>query len=93
MADYPDRPQRSPDDIVLYASDLDSFLYCERSWWYRMQGEDSSRTADLARGTEQHEALARNVRLADRMAAVARLLIWISLALLLAVLAFQMLWG
>ena len=68
MADPPRRARKTADDIVLYASDLDGFLYCERSWWYRMQGEDSSRTADLARGTEQHEALARNVRLAVQLA-------------------------
>lgn len=93
MAEPPSRAQRSADDIVLYASDLDGFLYCERSWWYRMQGEASSRTAELELGTEQHEALAQNVRAADRAAAVARLLIWISLVLLLAVLAVQLLGG
>jgi|SRR5690606_12131559 len=93
VADQPARAKTSPDDIVLYASDLDGFLYCERSWWYRMQGEASTRTAELERGTQQHEALARNVRAADRLAAAARLLIWVSIALLVALLAAQFLLG
>lgn len=93
MAEQPARLQSSADDIILYASDLDGFLYCERSWWYRMQGEASSRTAELARGTEQHEALAGDVRTANRMAAAARLIIWLSLALLAAVLVLQLLGG
>jgi len=93
VAEQPARSQPSAEDIVLYASDLDGFLYCERSWWYRMRGEASSRTAELARGTAQHEALARNVRAADRAAAAARLLIGIALALLAAALVFQLLGG
>ena len=93
MADPPRRARKTADDIILYASDLDGFLYCERSWWYRMQGEASTRTAELERGTEQHEALGQNVRAADRLAAAARLLIWISVILLLALLAVQFFLG
>ena len=57
-----------------------------------MQGEASTRTAEQS-GTQQHEALARNVRAADRLAAAARLLIWVSIALLVALLAAQFLLG
>ncbi|MCZ2099517.1 MAG: hypothetical protein LC121_25290 [Anaerolineae bacterium] len=81
------------DDGVLYASDLDNFLYCERAWWYRLQGEESSRAAELEQGAEQHETLAAEVRAADRAAARARRLIWASLALLAAVLAIRLLLG
>lgn len=78
---------------VLYASDLDNFLYCERAWWYRLHGEASSLVAELELGAEQHEALAAEVRAADRSAALARRLIWVSLALLAALLVIRLLLG
>jgi hypothetical protein len=62
------------------ASELGRFLYCERAWWYGAQGEESSHLEALERGTQRHEAFAGEVRLAERVRAGLRVLIWLVLA-------------
>lgn len=92
----PDRAasrQTHDDSDVLYASDLDNFLYCERAWWYRQKGEASSHAAELEQGAEQHERLVAEVRAAGRSAALAKQVIWVSLALLAALLVIRLLLG
>jgi CRISPR/Cas system-associated exonuclease Cas4 (RecB family) len=36
------------------ASDIGSYLYCRRAWWYRMHGQESSNVFELSAGTELH---------------------------------------
>ena len=40
---------------IIKASEIGSFLYCNRSWWYQRKGYDSENTAQLAGGTELHQ--------------------------------------
>ena len=36
------------------ASEISSFLYCKRAWWYQHKGTVSSNVEELAEGTELH---------------------------------------
>jgi CRISPR/Cas system-associated exonuclease Cas4 (RecB family) len=36
------------------ASEISSFLYCKRAWWYQQKGTVSSNVEELAEGTELH---------------------------------------
>lgn len=39
---------------IVRASEIGSYLYCRRAWWYRKQGVESENRAELASGTELH---------------------------------------
>ncbi|MCL5611067.1 MAG: hypothetical protein M1485_00695 [Chloroflexi bacterium] len=46
---------------VIRASEIGSYLYCRRAWWYRKQGVESEDQAELASGTELHRQHGRHV--------------------------------
>lgn len=39
---------------VIRSSEIGSFLYCRRAWWYQNQGVPSSNQAEMADGTRMH---------------------------------------
>jgi len=49
---------------TLRASELGSFLYCQRAWWYQRQGIAEQNQAELASGTAYHAGHARRAKLA-----------------------------
>lgn len=49
----PMRPIRS--------SEIGSYLYCRRAWWYRKTGVPSENQAELSAGTELHRRHGRKV--------------------------------
>ena len=65
---------------IIKASELGSFLYCQRAWWYQRQGIASENTAALANGEFQHSQHAFNAK-------ISILLKWLALGLLLIALA------
>lgn len=46
---------------TLRASELGSFLYCQRAWWYQRNREASQNVSELAGGTQLHQAHGRKV--------------------------------
>jgi CRISPR/Cas system-associated exonuclease Cas4 (RecB family) len=46
---------------VTRSSDIGSYLYCHRAWWYRKQGIESENKVELAAGTELHQKHGRQV--------------------------------
>ena len=46
------------------ASDIGSYLYCRRAWWYRLHGQTSINNAEMTAGTELHRRHGRAVLLA-----------------------------
>lgn len=71
---------------VIRASDLGAYLYCRRSWWYRMQGYPSDNQAALEQGSQFHLGHGRQVGGARLLRRAALLLFVLALALLAAAL-------
>ena len=46
---------------VIRASEIGSYLYCRRAWWYRKQGVESENQAEMATGSELHVQHGRKV--------------------------------
>lgn len=63
------------------ASEIGTFLYCERAWWYQHQGIESHNLEELAGGSELHHQHSRAVVASGliKMAAYALLLAGITL--------------
>ncbi len=68
---------------TLRASELGSFLYCERAWWYQRQGMPSINQAELKAGDTFHRSHSRGVKLAVLFKGIALFLFLLALALLL----------
>jgi len=66
------------------ASDIGTYLYCRRAWWYRQQGFEVENQAELAAGAQIHRQHGRQVLLAGLMRALALILFLAALALLAA---------
>jgi CRISPR/Cas system-associated exonuclease Cas4 (RecB family) len=69
---------------TIRASDIGTYLYCRRAWWYRINGQESSNQAELAAGTELHRAHGRAVFTAGVYNGLAKLLLLLALVLLVA---------
>jgi hypothetical protein len=66
------------------ASEIGSYLYCARAWWYQRQGLASSNQAEMAAGTGIHRAHGRAVIASGFMRTLGLLALLVALALLAA---------
>ena len=69
---------------VIRSSDIGSYLYCRRSWWYRKQGFESENQAELTAGTEIHRQHGRKVLVSTLNRSLGMVLLFIALILLVA---------
>jgi hypothetical protein len=69
---------------TIRASEVGSYLYCARAWWYQQQGVQSSHQAEMAAGTELHRVHGRQVLVAGLTRALALILLLAALMLLVA---------
>jgi hypothetical protein len=66
------------------SSDIGSYLYCRRAWWYRLHGQASINQAEMAAGTELHSQHGRVVMLAGLLRSLAFFLLLLACVLLTA---------
>jgi CRISPR/Cas system-associated exonuclease Cas4 (RecB family) len=46
---------------TIRASEIGTYLYCQRAWWYRKNGYEPQNQVELAAGVELHEGHGRTV--------------------------------
>jgi len=52
---------RQPHPHTIRASEIGSFLYCRRAWWYERSGEKSANQAEMLSGIHLHQSHGRQV--------------------------------
>jgi len=69
---------------IIRSSDIGTYLYCRRAWWYKKQGVESANQAELAAGTELHVRHGRQVLASGITRTAGLILLMIALVLLVA---------
>ncbi len=75
------------------ASEISSYLFCQRAWWYRQQGIGSDNITDLAGGRELHYQHGRTVLSSGLLRIIAYLFILAALIIITVDLTMQILYG
>ena len=74
---------------TIRASELGTFLFCRRAWWYQSQGVSSENQTELARGSAFHRSHGRSVILAGLLRSAGWLLLLAALVVLAVGLTLQ----
>lgn len=74
---------------TIRASEIGTYLYCRRAWWYQSQGESSQNQAELAGGSAYHHRHGRQVIRAGFTRLAGWILLVTALILLAAALTLQ----
>ena len=69
---------------TLRASEVGSYLYCARAWWYARQGVVPENQAEMTTGSELHRLHGRQALASKLTRTLALILLLIALALLAA---------
>jgi hypothetical protein len=75
---------------TLRASEIGSYLYCARAWWYQRSGVKSSNQAGMDTGSELHRRHGRQVVISGLMRVAAFIFLLAALILLSIFLVRQM---
>jgi len=67
---------------TIQASDISSFIYCQRAWWYQKNGYISNTYTELSTGSRHHLKHGRMVTMASIIRLIAIIMILIALALI-----------
>jgi CRISPR/Cas system-associated exonuclease Cas4 (RecB family) len=76
---------------TIRASEINTYLYCKRAWWYELQGVDSQNLSELASGSELHYSHGRAVIASGLIRTLAYVLLLLALILLAIYLTKQIL--
>jgi CRISPR/Cas system-associated exonuclease Cas4 (RecB family) len=74
---------------IIRSSDIGSYLYCRRAWWYRKQGVPSENQAEMAAGTEIHRQHGRRIIASGLTRSLGLILLFAALILLVAYCTMQ----
>jgi CRISPR/Cas system-associated exonuclease Cas4 (RecB family) len=67
---------------TIRASEIGTYLFCRRAWWYRKQGVESDNQAELTAGTTLHSQHGRKILAAGLLRTFGLLLLLLSFTLL-----------
>lgn len=70
---------------IIKASEIGTYQFCHRAWWYQQQGYEPENKAELAGGTEIHKQHSRIVIQSSCLQ-------WLAYALLLVALLVAITW-
>lgn len=76
---------------TIRVSEINSFIFCRRAWWYQRQGIESRNKAELAGGSAFHEQQVRQVRSAMLVRIIAWCLITLAIVALVILLTMGLL--
>jgi hypothetical protein len=76
---------------TIRASELGTFMYCKRAWWYQRNGEPNQNQAVMADGTAIHQRHGQAVMATGCLRILAYVILFIALALLVYSLTLQFL--
>ena len=76
---------------TIRASEISTYLYCHRAWWYRLQGYQPVNQVELSEGTELHYRHGRIVMISNCLQFAAYGLLLIALIILVIYLTNQLL--
>lgn len=67
---------------TLRASEIGSYLYCHRAWWYQIQGHRPANQGELSAGSELHFQHTKKVMMSSFLRILAYILLFTSLVLI-----------
>ena len=76
---------------TIRASEIGTYLYCRRAWWYRKQGVESDNQSELTAGTDLHRQHGRKVLAAGLTRTLGLFLLLLAFTLLTAYLVTSLL--
>lgn len=74
---------------TIRASEIGSFLYCQRAWWYRKNGVETTNIRELHTGTGIHQQHGRSVLAVGCFRAIAMLFLLAGIVMLVVHFASQ----
>ena len=74
---------------IIRSSDIGTYLYCKRAWWYKKQGAESTNQAAMLAGTKMHEGHVRQVVAAGLTRTLAIIILLIAVVILVSVCTVQ----
>lgn len=69
---------------TIRASEIGTYLYCQRAWWYQKQGYESENQVELLSGQDLHARHGRNLFVAGCLKVIAYGLLLAALVLIAA---------
>jgi CRISPR/Cas system-associated exonuclease Cas4 (RecB family) len=69
---------------IVRASEIGTYLYCQRAWWYAQQGYESENLTELAAGSRMHAQHGRVIATSGCLRVLAYALVLSALLLLTA---------
>jgi len=71
------------------ASEIGSFVYCQRAWWYHRKNEDSINQKELADGASYHEEYASRAQAIGNLQIAAWFFLFLALIFLTIYFSFR----